>query len=593
MKSKAVGRVAAESATLGEGDATPGPRDPRPLSNSARLAAFAFAASDLLAEVTLDGRVTFAAGAYRTRLGAAPEAFVGGRVQRLVAPADRVVLGQALASLAARGRLAPIVLRLADAAATPVCVSGLAQPGPGESWRLCLAFGPLPAPRPPEAAPAPAVVLTREAAERAGEGGTGVGQRLDLVEIKRLPDLPPEELSAIVADALRGAAGGGALVGEIAPGRYGLLRDHAEAGAEAEAGAGAVAETGADTGAGEAAAQRLARAAAGALLAGGIRCEVEAHSLALGAADGIGGEGVRRALRCALAAFARDGWAAVADAGFEQGLSGFLSKSLGRRADILRRIAERRFDLVFQPIVSLEDRALHHHEALLRLPGVGGEGTQEFALAAEAAGLAVELDSAVLDMALERAAAAAPGTVVAVNVSVLSLQSPAFRAGLLRRLDADPFAAGRLAIEVTETAELDSEGEAAATAEALRARGVAFCIDDFGAGSAAFRHLRTLRADIVKVDGAYVRGAARSERDRAFVAAMVDLSLAVGAKVVAEQVETEEEAAVMQSLGVTYGQGWLFGRPGRLPAPAAAAEPPRAAPRKVLLAATAAPGRTR
>ncbi len=570
------GRVAGASAAgVGARDER---GDGRSLASAARLAAFAFAASDLLAEVTLDGRVTFAAGAYRTRLGAAPESFIGGRVHRLVAAADRMALAQALAALAAKGRLAPIILRLADAAATPIALSGLAQPGPGDAWRLCLAFGPLPTPCPPESAPVPAVVLSREAAERAGDGGAP--QRLDLVELKRLPDMPHAALSALLADALRGAAGGGALVGEIAPGRYGLLRDGAEA---AAAGLGST----------EAAAHGLARAAARALLAKGVSCEVEAHGLALDAGGDGEGEGVRRALRCALAAFARDGWGAVAAAGFEEGLSGFLSRSLGRRAELARRIAERRFDLAFQPIVGLEDRAVHHYEALLRLPDGAGEGTQEFALAAEAAGLAVELDGAVLDLALERAEAAAPGTVVAVNISALSLQSPAFREGLLRRLDADPFAAGRLAIEVTETAELDSEGEAAATTEALRARGIAFCIDDFGAGSAAFRHLRTLRADIVKVDGAYVRGAAVSERDRAFVAAMVDLSLAVGARVVAEQVETEEEAAVMRSLGVSYGQGWLFGRPGKLPGPAVPAAPPRAAPRKVLLGVTGAPARTR
>jgi len=61
-----------------------------------------------------------------------------------------------------------------------------------------------------------------------------------------------------------------------------------------------------------------------------------------------------------------------------------------------------------------------------------------------------------------------------------------------------------------------------------------------------------------------VLAALTSERDRSFVASMVDLSLAVGAKVVAERIETEEAARIMQSLGVHYGQGWLFGKPGPL-----------------------------
>ncbi len=73
----------------------------------------------------------------------------------------------------------------------------------------------------------------------------------------------------------------------------------------------------------------------------------------------------------------------------------------------------------------------------------------------------------------------------------------------------------------------------------------------------------------MKIDGTYVRHAVESERDRSFVAAMVDLSLKVGAQAIAEQVENEAVATIMGTLGVRYGQGWLFGRPGELPSPKA------------------------
>ena len=59
--------------------------------------------------------------------------------------------------------------------------------------------------------------------------------------------------------------------------------------------------------------------------------------------------------------------------------------------------------------------------------------------------------------------------------------------------------------------------------------------------------------------------ALRSDQDRGIVAGMVDLARTVGARVVAERIETEEEAALMRELGVDYGQGWLYGRPGPLP----------------------------
>ena len=122
-------------------------------------------------------------------------------------------------------------------------------------------------------------------------------------------------------------------------------------------------------------------------------------------------------------------------------------------------------------------------------------------------------------------------------------------------------------VEVTESAEIEDEDEAVRTLDALRARGIGLCLDDFGAGAAAFRYLRAFRVDWVKVDGLYVSNAVRSERDRAFIASMVDLSAAVGAKVIAERIETEADAAAMRALGVHCGQGWLYGRPGPLPRP--------------------------
>ena len=104
-----------------------------------------------------------------------------------------------------------------------------------------------------------------------------------------------------------------------------------------------------------------------------------------------------------------------------------------------------------------------------------------------------------------------------------------------------------------------------ATVEALRARKMPLCIDDFGAGAAAFRYLRSFKVDYVKIDGLYVQHAMRSAQDRGFLVAMVELARNVGAQVVAERIETEAECAAMQQLGIGYGQGWLFGKAGPLP----------------------------
>lgn len=270
-----------------------------------------------------------------------------------------------------------------------------------------------------------------------------------------------------------------------------------------------------------------------------------------------------RALRFALTQFAQDGAQRTRSAGQQSGLAGYIVQA-GTRARAARElIARRRFRLVFQPVVTLADRRVHHYEALLRplpAPGAPPRTPQEFVSFSEEMGLAEELDLAVLEEATATLAHV-PGAAIAVNVSGLSMQSPAFRERMLAIAVLHP---GRLLVELTETAEIEDIAGATATLDRLRAVGIPVCIDDFGAGGAAFRYLRDFRVDYVKIDGAYVRGATRNERDRGFVESMLDLARSVGAKVIAEMIETEEEARLMRQLGVPLGQGWLFGRAASL-----------------------------
>jgi EAL domain-containing protein (putative c-di-GMP-specific phosphodiesterase class I) len=106
---------------------------------------------------------------------------------------------------------------------------------------------------------------------------------------------------------------------------------------------------------------------------------------------------------------------------------------------------------------------------------------------------------------------------------------------------------------------------AAGQIQRIRAAGVPVCLDDFGAGSASFRYLRELRVDYIKIDGSYVRETSRTDQGRSFVSAMRDLAASTGAETIAEMIETEADAALMRKLGISLGQGWLFGKPGPLP----------------------------
>ncbi len=511
----------------------------RQLGERERYVAFAFAGADLLVEADLDGQICFTAGAFRLRFGAAPESFIGEDVTGLIASADRESFAASLSLLPERGRLSPTVLRLANAEQTPFVVSGLHLALSGEAPRLCISMGPVPIPQDAGAplAPSPASLL-REAEARIRTPGRAGGQ-LGLIEVK---GALTDELRA----ALTQQAGG--MAAELAPGRYGLLSG--------------LGETAPDIAAVTARLEAIL-AQHGGTAGGGVSGEVVALD-----AHGLSPMQAVRALRHCLATFTRAGRQGLQEEGFGEGLSGFVEDMTQRAGTIRRAIAQRRFHLEYQPIVNLADGVVHHYEALLRPEkGLLGAsfGPQDFVNLAEAVGLTEELDLAVAEKALVAAAGLTGAQRLAVNASGLSMQSASFRTALFNLLEAHPHAGKRLMVELTESAEIEDEVGAAKTIEALRAHGIPVCLDDFGAGAAAFRYLKAFRVDYVKVDGSFVEAAMRGERDRSFVAAMVDLSVAVGAKVVAERIETEEYARTMQSLGAHLGQGWHFGRPGPLP----------------------------
>ena len=517
-----------------------------------RFLTFALTAADMLLEVSPEGRIEFAAGAFQSRLGEPPEAWLGRAVERVVGLPDRAAFDGAFSTLLARDRLPPTSFRLSDASGTPISVAGLRMPAAqgaaqgaarGGTGRFCLTISSLPR-QPLRACPVLAGGdAVRDAALRRADGATDV---LSLIEVAGPDGRPPGSgaMGALVDGALSAMLRIDSVAGELAAGRYGVV----SRGPVADlAGLGA----------------QIRDAARGA----GLEATVETRSVPL-LADGLTPVQRTRALRYALDAFARGGQRAMEDAGFDgAGLPGFVSRACSRAEALRRAIAGRRSALAFQPIVSMGDRAVEHYEALLRPdPEVGSEfgPPGDFVALAELMGLAEELDWAVIEAA-SAAVRRNRGARVAANLSGLSLQSPAFRGRLLDHLDREPALASRLMAEVTETAEIEDEEEAARTVSALRERGMTLCIDDFGAGAAAFRYLRAFRVDMVKIDGGYLRNAMRSEQDRGILASMVGLIRTVGARSVSERIETEDEAGLMSSLGVDLGQGWLFGRPGALP----------------------------
>ena len=228
--------------------------------------------------------------------------------------------------------------------------------------------------------------------------------------------------------------------------------------------------------------------------------------------------------------------------------------------EIVAALNERRIALAFEPVVDAGSRQVSFYECLMRVyradGGIAHAG--EIIPIAERVGLMRMLDYRVLELVVGELAAA-PKLELSVNVSPSSAVDPDWWAGLGAMLRAHSGAAERLIIEITETAAIQDLDDARGFVSRVKDLGCRIAIDDFGAGHTSFRNLRKLGVDIIKIDGAFVQNLMKSDDDRAFVQTLVDLSRRLGLKTVAEWVQDEAAAELLQGWGCDYLQGALTG----------------------------------
>ncbi len=129
----------------------------------------------------------------------------------------------------------------------------------------------------------------------------------------------------------------------------------------------------------------------------------------------------------------------------------------------------------------------------------------------------------------------------------------------------------RVLFEITELTSIADLARTNQVIQAFRDAGNAVCLDDFGAGAASLSYLRAFHVDYIKIDGAYVRRMQDSDRDLQIMNAMIGMCRQVKTAIVAEMIETQKQAQSLLALGVEFGQGYYFGKPGRHARLAAAA----------------------
>jgi diguanylate cyclase (GGDEF)-like protein len=216
--------------------------------------------------------------------------------------------------------------------------------------------------------------------------------------------------------------------------------------------------------------------------------------------------------------------------------------------------------LFFQPVVDIKSREPRFHEGLLRLERSNGtfSPATDFIELCEQLGLIRLIDKYTLGKTLETLESA-PSARLSLNVSGETVGDAEWLSKLASSVSRRPDIAGRLIVEITETAVIRNIEEAAHFVATIHDLGCLVAIDDFGAGFSSFRHLRTLDVDMVKIAGEFIQNLPASRDDQAFVKALTELARNFEIEVVAEWVQDEDTVNVLAGYGVEMIQGTLTG----------------------------------
>ncbi|MEH3146988.1 MAG: EAL domain-containing protein [Methylobacterium frigidaeris] len=254
-----------------------------------------------------------------------------------------------------------------------------------------------------------------------------------------------------------------------------------------------------------------------------------------------------------------------------RGTVGLFEPEMSEAARLRRRLeAEFRdaltmeqFEVHYQPLIDLDGSRIVGAEALVRWrdPEGGLIPPAAFIPVAEETGLIVPLGSWVLRQACRDAAGWPPEVVVAVNVSSVQLRQGTFAGTVLETLAETGLPAGRLEIEITESALLDESETTSRNIQTLHEAGIRFAMDDFGTGYSPLAYLRQFPIDKIKIDRCFMKDAETDADALAIIRAVAGLGISLGITTLIEGVETAEQLELARAQGVRQGQGFLFSRP--------------------------------
>ena len=249
---------------------------------------------------------------------------------------------------------------------------------------------------------------------------------------------------------------------------------------------------------------------------------------------------------------------------YEPAMQAEVAERFALEADLRQAFARGELQVEYQPLVNLTSEQIVGCEALLRWrhPTRGNIEPATFIPIAEQSSLIVDIDRWVLREACAAASAfraIVPDLRMAMNLSARDLRADDLCATVATELAKHSIPPRALIMEIAETAAL--EDAALPALESLRDLGVEVAMDDFGIGYSSLAHLKRLPITMLKIDRTFIRDVTNDASDRAIVVSIVNVAKAFGLRVVAEGIESGEQALFVTSIGCDDGQGYRFGTP--------------------------------
>src|SRR4029077_5454436 len=231
--------------------------------------------------------------------------------------------------------------------------------------------------------------------------------------------------------------------------------------------------------------------------------------------------------------------------------------------DLRNAIVNGEFELYYQPLLNLEHHQISACETLLRWhhPLRGMVSPVEFIPVAEETGLINQIGEWVLRQACLEAASWPNEIAVAVNLSPVQFKNQNLAQLVVSALAHSGLPAQRLELEITEAVLLQNNDATTATLHRLRELGVRIAMDDFGTGYSSLSYLRSFPFDKIKIDRSFINDIADKDESGAIVEAVTNLGGRLNMATTAEGVETEAQLQIVERLGCTEMQGYLYSRP--------------------------------